>query len=66
MESTISNLSRVSNGLASFLRNEAVATAVEYGLIAALISTVIIGSITVIGTTLTATFKSVSTALANN
>ena len=66
MEPTISNLSRVSNGLASFLRNEAGATAVEYGLIAALISTVIIGSITVIGTTLTATFKSVSTALANN
>jgi pilus assembly protein Flp/PilA len=66
MESAISNLSPVSNGLASFLRNQSGATAIEYGLIAALISTVIIVSITVIGTTLTATFKSVSTALANN
>ncbi|MGC1577192.1 MAG: Flp family type IVb pilin [Beijerinckiaceae bacterium] len=56
----------MSNGLASFLRNQSGATAIEYGLIAALISTVIIVSITVIGTTLTATFKSVSTALANN
>jgi pilus assembly protein Flp/PilA len=66
MESAISNLSPVRNALASFLRNQSGATAIEYGLIAALISTVIIVSITVIGTTLTATFKSVSTALANN
>ena len=66
MESAISNLSPVRNALASFLRNQSGATAIDYGLIAALISTVIIVSITVIGTTLTATFKSVSTALANN
>ncbi len=66
MESAISNLSPESNGLASFLRDQTGATAIEYGLIAALISTVIIGAITVIGTTLTTTFNSVSTALANN
>jgi pilus assembly protein Flp/PilA len=66
MESAISTLSPERNRLASFLRDQAGATAIEYGLIAALISTVIIVSITVIGTTLTATFKTVSTALANN
>ena len=66
MESAISHLSPESNRLASFLRDQAGATAIEYGLIAALISTVIIGAITVIGTTLTTTFNSVSTALANN
>jgi pilus assembly protein Flp/PilA len=66
MEPSISNLSPVSSGLASFLRDQTGATAIEYGLIAALISTVIIGAITVIGTTLNTTFNSVSTALANN
>jgi pilus assembly protein Flp/PilA len=66
MESAISHLSPESNRLASFLRDQAGATAIEYGLIAALISTVIIGAITVIGTTLTTTFNTVSTALANN
>ena len=49
MESAISHLSPESNRLASFLRDQAGATAIEYGLIAALISTVIIGAITVIG-----------------
>jgi pilus assembly protein Flp/PilA len=54
------------NLIARFVKDESGATAIEYGLIAALISTVIIGAITVIGTTLTTTFNSVSTALANN
>ena len=50
------------------LRDEAGATAIEYGLIAALISVVIIGTITAVGTQLTKTFTAVSTALstANN
>lgn len=54
--------------LASFLRDQAGATAIEYGLIAALISVVIIVAITSVGTQLTKTFTSVSTALsgANN
>jgi pilus assembly protein Flp/PilA len=41
---------------------------IEYGLIAALISVVIIGTITAVGTQLTKTFTAVSTALstANN
>lgn len=66
MESAISDLSPESNMLASFSRDQSGATAIEYGLIAALISTVIIGAITVIGTTLSTTFNTVSTALANN
>lgn len=46
-----------------FLRNESGATAIEYGLIAAGISVVIIGTLKTVGTSLTATFTSVSTAL---
>ena len=38
-------------------------TAMEYGLIAALIAVVIIGTITTIGTSLNAKFTSISTAL---
>ena len=66
MESALSNRSPEDHILASFVRDQAAATAIEYGLIAALISIVIIGAITVIGTTLSTTFTSVSTALANN
>ena len=54
--------------LVSFFQDEGGATAIEYGLIAALISVVIIATITAVGTQLSATFTSVSTALsgANN
>jgi pilus assembly protein Flp/PilA len=47
-----------------FLKDESGATAIEYGLIAALIAVVIIGAVTSIGTNLKASFTSVSTALA--
>jgi pilus assembly protein Flp/PilA len=46
-----------------FLKDESGATAIEYGLIAALISVVIIGALTVLGTNLNTKFTSVSTAL---
>lgn len=46
-----------------FLQDEEGATAIEYGLIAALISVVIIGAATSVGSALTTTFKSVATAL---
>jgi pilus assembly protein Flp/PilA len=46
-----------------FLKNESGATAIEYGLIAALISVVIIGALGALGTNLNADFTSVSTAL---
>jgi pilus assembly protein Flp/PilA len=57
------------NGLLpSFIQNEVGATAIEYGLIAALISVVIIATITTVGTQLSATFNTISTAIsgANN
>ena len=68
MKSLTSNLATAGRALASFFRDEAGATAIEYGLIAALISVVIIATITAVGTQLTKTFTSVSTALstANN
>ena len=47
-----------------FLKDESGATAIEYGLIAALISVVIIGVLQLIGTSLNARFTSVSNALA--
>jgi pilus assembly protein Flp/PilA len=52
--------------MANFLKifkNEKGATAIEYGLIAALIAVAAIGAMTSIGTSLSTTFNSVSTAL---
>ena len=47
----------------SFLRDESGATAIEYGLIAALIAVVIIGAVQVVGTNLSTTFTTVSTSI---
>jgi pilus assembly protein Flp/PilA len=49
--------------LKRFLQNESGATAIEYGLIAAGISVVIITAVKAVGTNLNTTFTSVSTAL---
>ena len=46
-----------------FIRDEEGATAVEYGLIAALIAVVILGALTGIGTRLKCVFNSILTAL---
>ena len=46
----------------AFLKNESGATAIEYGLIAAGISVVIIGAVASVGTSLNATFTSVAAA----
>ena len=43
-----------------FLRDESGATAIEYGLIAALIAVVIITAVTAVGTNLTGTFNTVA------
>ena len=43
----------------NFIANESGATAIEYGLIAALIAVVAIGAMTTIGQNLTATFNTV-------
>ena len=47
------------------MRDESGATAIEYGLIAALVSVVIIGVLTTVGQDLLAVFTSVATGLSN-
>ena len=47
-----------------FTDDQSAVTAIEYGLIAALIAVVIIGAVKALGTQLTTTFTSVSTAMA--
>jgi pilus assembly protein Flp/PilA len=49
--------------IARFFANESGATAIEYGLIAALIAVVIIGAVTAVGTGLSTTFTNVSTSV---
>jgi pilus assembly protein Flp/PilA len=53
----------MSHLLSRFVRDESGATAIEYGLIAALIAVVIIGALTAIGSNLTTTFSSVASSL---
>ena len=50
--------------LSRLLRDDSGATAIEYGLIAALISVVIITAVTLVGTRLSSVFNSIATALA--
>ena len=49
--------------LKRFIRDEEGVTAIEYGLIAALIAVVIIAATTAVGTNLTAVFQAVADAL---
>lgn len=49
--------------LKTFLRDESGATAIEYGLIAALIAVVIIAGLRTIGSNLSSTFTSIGTSL---
>ncbi len=49
--------------LAQLLSDDAGATAIEYGLIAALISVAIITAVSLVGTNLNSTFNSVASAL---
>ncbi len=46
-----------------FIADESGATAIEYGLIAALISVVVITAVTLIGTNLTLTFDAVAASI---
>lgn len=48
---------------ARFIKDESGATAIEYGLIAALIAVVAIGAMTTVGTNLTARFNEIAAAL---
>ncbi len=56
----------MTNIFARFLKDESGATAIEYGLIAALISVAIIGGAGVIGSKLKLTFDRVGTELTNS
>jgi pilus assembly protein Flp/PilA len=49
-----------------FLHDESGATAIEYGLIAALISVAIIAALTSVGTNLSTTFNNVASALTSS
>ena len=49
--------------IARFLRDESGATAIEYGLLAALIAVVIIGAVTALGTTLNGKFQSIASSI---
>ena len=51
--------------LARLFKNESGATAIEYGLIAALIAVAIIGAVGALGTQTSGTFNDVSGAIAN-
>ena len=51
------------NLISRFIRDESGATAIEYGLIAALIAVVIITGVTAVGSNLSTTFNSLSTSL---
>jgi len=51
------------NAIKKFIKDDAGVTAIEYGLIAALIAVVIIAAVKLIGTNLDATFDTVGAAL---
>jgi len=50
----------MTNLFSRFVRDESGATAIEYGLIAALIAVVVIGAVSTVGTNLSATFQTVA------
>jgi pilus assembly protein Flp/PilA len=53
----------MSKFITRFLKDESGATAIEYGLIAALIAVVLVTGVTAVGTKLSGTFNKVSTDL---
>lgn len=53
----------MTNFVSRFVKDESGATAIEYGLIAALIAVVIVAAVTAIGTKLNTKFEAVSGAL---
>lgn len=53
------------NFITKFIREEDGVTAIEYGLIAALIAVVIIGAVSTVGTALSTKFGEIATAVGN-
>lgn len=56
-------MKKLTASLSRFWRDESGASAVEYGLLTALIAAVIVGTVATLGTTLDAAFQAVVTAL---
>ena len=54
------------SSLKRFLRDESGATAIEYGLLTALVSVVIMGAVNAVGANLSNTFTTVNDTLAND
>ena len=54
---------KMKNVMKKFFKNESGATAIEYGLIAALIAVAIIGAVSTLGTNASETFTKVGTAI---
>lgn len=52
------------NHIMRFWNDEEGATAIEYGLLAALIAAVIVGAVTAVGTSLSGTFQTIATSVA--
>ena len=52
------------NHMIKFMREEEGATALEYGLLAALIAAAIIGAVTTLGSTVSNTFQSIANSMA--
>ena len=52
------------NQVLRFMKEEEGATAIEYGLLAALIAAVIVGAVTAVGTSLSGTFNTIATSVA--
>ncbi|WP_011298788.1 Flp family type IVb pilin [Cupriavidus necator] len=56
-------MQKLTTMLKQFIRDEEGVTAIEYGLIAALIAVVIIASVAIVGTQLNSTFSKIGTSL---
>jgi len=52
----------MSKFITGFMKDESGATAIEYGLIAALVAVVLVAALTTLGTNLSGTFNKISTA----
>lgn len=56
-------MNKIAQGVQQFVNDEEGVTAIEYGLIAALIAVFIIGSLQAVGTSLSNLFTTISTSL---
>ena len=57
-------MSKIASAVQAFIADENGVTAIEYGLIAALVGVAIVGAVTLLGNQLNTTFTAVTTAMA--